>query len=231
MKKLFGIGLVALMMMVSVVSIGAGSASAQDQATFPVTARFLNAMTAVDQINVYLNGADKDQRVIEGLKYGEVSEPVELTAPATNVLIKQVNDLGFDPWLFNTVVPSMAGGEYLIVISDFVLIPTQVDTAATADGSARVRLIHAAAQAPAVDVTVNGEAGPTNLRYGFATDAGELPAGSYDFQLLGAGTTTVALDLPGTALEAGKIYTFVAIGKPGSTEQPLTVVPVVSESK
>jgi hypothetical protein len=74
-------------------------------------------------------------------------------------------------------------------------------------------VVHASPDAPAVDIKVkSGAALISNLV--FAKDSGYLPvdAGSYDLTVNVAGTDTVALDLPGTTLEAGKLYDIFAVG-------------------
>ena len=238
----FGTLALALSMLVmSALAIGMGSVNAQDSTppaegeSFPVNMRFLNAMTSLDEVDVYINGDESDQRVVEGLKYGTVSDTFTGTAPVTGVVIKQ-NVTGFDRYIYSTVVPTEAGKEYLVIITDLVLIPTEFDTSRTAAGMARARVVHAAPQAPAVDIYA-AEAGGgialgdlvpviQNLSYGGATDGGELDAGTYDITATEAGTTNVALEVPGVAVDAGQVYTFVIIGTPGSTEQPLSVVPV-----
>jgi hypothetical protein len=66
----------------------------------------------------------------------------------------------------------------------------------------------------------------TDVRYGQATDAGELLAASIDITAKATGTDTVAVESSGIDLQASNFYTFVVIGSPGSTDQPLTIVPV-----
>jgi hypothetical protein len=197
---------------------------AQSENPFPVSIVFINAMTSQSEIDVFINGAGREERMIEGLPYGEVSEVFEGSAPVTGIVVKQNRRFGIDRWLFNTIMPAEAGRSYLVVISDFVITPVQISNVALSDDMARARLIHAAAQAPAVDIFVNGEMAFENLRYGLATDAGELPPGSYSISLNATGTDTTALQVDGVELEAGMLYAFVAIGIPGSTDQPLTVV-------
>ena len=83
---------------------------------------------------------------------------------------------------------------------------------APAAGMARVRFVHASPDAPAVDIALKG--GPVlipNIAYkGFAE--GEVPGGTYDLEVRVAGSPTVALFLPGTKIDAGKIYTVFAVG-------------------
>ena len=90
---------------------------------FPVNIRFMNAMTSIDKIDVYVNGDEKEQRVVEGLEYGTVSDVYEGTAPVTAVIVKQNVNSGFDRYLFQVVVPTEAGQDYLVVVSDLLIIP------------------------------------------------------------------------------------------------------------
>jgi LPXTG-motif cell wall-anchored protein len=88
---------------------------------------------------------------------------------------------------------------------------------APAAGKAHVRVVHASPDAPAVDIKVKGGAALIpNLA--FPKDSGYMPvdAGSYDLTVNVAGTDTVALDLAGTRLEAGKIYDIFAVGLLGN---------------
>jgi LPXTG-motif cell wall-anchored protein len=85
--------------------------------------------------------------------------------------------------------------------------------AAPAPGKAHVRVVHASPDAPAVDIKVKG--GPTLISgLAFPKDSGYSPvdAGTYDLVVTPAGSDTVALDLAGTQLEAGKIYDIFAVG-------------------
>jgi Domain of unknown function (DUF4397) len=238
------LSLAALLMGLLVVSgmlAGAGMVKAQDstpadQQTFPVNIRFVNAMTSLNEIDVYINGDDSEQRVVEGLEYGTVSEAFEGTAPVTGVLIKQNVNAGFDRYIFDTIVPTEAGKEYLVVVSDLVVIPTELDLSPVEAGMARVRGVHAAAQAPSLDIYVS-EAGAaaaltdlvpivTDMRYGLVTDGGEVATGSFDVKATATGTDTVAVEAAALAIDAGQVYAIVVIGKPGDTETPLTLLPV-----
>ena len=87
------------------------------------------------------------------------------------------------------------------------------DLTAPAQGKAHVRFIHLSPDAPAVDITLtNGTVVFGNKAFKEFTAFTPLDAGTYDLQVRVAGTTTVALDLAGITLEAGKIYTVFAKG-------------------
>lgn len=206
------------------------------QESFPVNIRFLNAMTAVDNVDVYINGDDSDQRVVEGLTYGDVSDPFEGTAPATGILVKRNVEFGIDQYLHNVVIPTEAGKEYLVVISDLLIIPTELDLSPLVADAARARVVHAASQAPSLDIYAArsgeglalGNLVPIikDIQFGQVTDGGRIPAGSYDVQGVAAGTTTVAVEASAMAIESGQVYVVVVIGDPGDTDTPLTFVPV-----
>ena len=189
------IGIAALLLSfwaLSAMTLGIGSAQAQDSTpasdeSFPVNIRFLNAMTSLDKVDVYINGDESDQRVVEGLEYGTTSDAFTGTAPVTGVVVKQNVNAGFDRYIYSTVVPTEAGKEYLVVITDLVLIPTEFDQSRTGAGMARARVINAAPQSPALDIYAS-EAGAgvalgdlipviTGIGYGGVTDGGELARG------------------------------------------------------
>ncbi|MEZ4533007.1 MAG: hypothetical protein R2855_18590 [Thermomicrobiales bacterium] len=230
--------LLALMLAMGIVGSGvvAQDSTPEASADFPVTITFVNAMTSLDAVDVYINGDDKDQRVVEGLAYGDTSAEFTGTAPATAILVKQNVSWGIDRWLYNTLVPTEAGKSYVIVISDFVIIPVVLDTSHTVGATARTIGVNASSQSPALDVYATpsgqqfsiGNLVPliTNLQYGFSTGGGTADPGSYDLRATATGTDTVALQQDGVTIEANTSYVFVVIGKPGSTEQPLTLVTV-----
>jgi len=239
MRSLFGLFIAVAIgfgLMGGTIAAQEGTPATGD-ASFPISITFVNAVTALGSIDVYINGDNEDQRVVEGLEYGTASESFDGTAPGTIVVVKQNVNWGVDRYIFDTLVPTEPGKSYVVVISDFFIIPTEVDLSATGADSGRTRAVHGAAQAPSVDVYVTpagqefsvGNVVPliVDLSYSRVTDGGLTPAGSYDLRMTATGTDTIALEQTGVDIEAGQVYTFVIIGKPGSTEQPLTLVPVV----
>jgi len=96
--------------------------------------------------------------------------------------------------------------------------------AAPAAGKAKVRVIHFSPDAPAVDIKVKG--GATLVPgLAFPKDSGylEIDAGTYNLEVTPAGASTVAIDLPNTAVEAGKIYDVFATGVQASIAPELKV--------
>lgn len=92
------------------------------------------------------------------------------------------------------------------------------DLTAPASGKAHVRFVHLSPNAPAVDVAVTGGAVVFgNKSFKDYTAFTPLDAGTYNLEVRVAGTSTVALPLPGITLQAGKIYTVFAKGFLGGT--------------
>lgn len=106
-------------------------------------------------------------------------------------------------------------------VSKISALLTVDDLTAPASGKAHVRFIHLSPNAPAVDVSVEGQAAGAGLflnrTFNKTITAGQqaftpVDAGTYNLEVRVAGTTTVALPLPGITLTAGKIYTVFAKG-------------------
>ncbi|MBN1212017.1 MAG: DUF4397 domain-containing protein, partial [candidate division Zixibacteria bacterium] len=92
------------------------------------------------------------------------------------------------------------------------------DLTVPSTGKAHVRFVHLSPTAPAVDITLtNGAIVFANRAFKEYTPFTPLDAGTYDLQVRVAGTSTVALDLPGITLEEGMIYTVFAKGLLGGT--------------
>ena len=208
-----GVAAIAFMLFGMSGSVATAQDASPEAATdFPVHITFVNALTSLGSVDVYINGDEEEQRVVEGLEYGTISEQFDGTAPGTGIVVKQNVNVGFDRYLFSTLVPTEAGKSYVITISDLILIPVEFNTSSVADGSARTIGVHAAAQAPAFDVYVNvaGETGDaTAYRPGLwrVTDGNTPPAGTYDITLTQTGTDTVALEQPASKLlRAPRMY-------------------------
>ena len=101
-----------------------------------------------------------------------------------------------------------------------------IDDLTTNATKARVRVIHASPDAPAVDVAVQGGAVVVpNLAYPSATGYLELDAGAYPLEIRAAGMMAAVFKFSTPALEAGKVYTVFAIGRLGTAGE-FGVLPV-----
>lgn len=129
----------------------------------------------------------------------------------------RVNATGTDVTVIDASVRLRLGTTYSVFAANRVAtiepLVLEDDLTRPAKGKAHVRFIHLSPDAPAVDVAVTG--GPVvfgNKSFKDYTAFTPLPAGEYDLEVRVAGTSTVALPLPGIVLEEGKIYTVFAKG-------------------
>ncbi len=195
--------------------------------------RALHASPDAPAVDVYVN----DAKVLSDVTFKTLSDYLELDAGSYTVAIKAAGT--------DTVVASIdatvdAGMKYTIaaigMLKD-IKLTAFVDDGATSADEAKLRVVHLSPDTGGVDVALAGqsaaEAPVKDLAYPNATDYLALPAGTYDFEVRPTGTTTVALDLPGTALEAGTNYTVFAVGLSAAgapTDQALGVVVGVDAS-
>lgn len=83
--------------------------------------------------------------------------------------------------------------------------------------SALVRVLHASADAPPVDLLVDGQVAQGALSYQQATDFLEVPAGRRRVQVNAAGTTTTVIDVEPT-LDPDQAYLAIAVGRLANIE-------------
>jgi hypothetical protein len=103
-----------------------------------------------------------------------------------------------------------------------VLVLGLVTTAFAQTGKARVRVVHASPDAPAVDVLVNDGVAFSNAPFKGITDYASLDPATYNVKVVPAGATEPVVIQADLALEA-KDYTVVAVGLLENIE-PLVLV-------
>lgn len=237
------LGLTAAMLVAAMIGLLAQTVAAQNATPAPVdmgdattalgigteTDAFVNVIHAspdAPAVDIWVDGA----KAVSGLEFGKATGWVALPAGKHDVVVVPAGGTA-DQAVINVSVELVAKMGYEVVATGKLAeIKPQiypVDFSTIASGSARVRVIHTSPDAPAVDVAVKGgDVLISNLAFPDASGYLDVPAGSYDLEVRAAGTTTVALDLPGVTLEAGKIYDVFAIGLIG--DKSLTVLPIVS---
>ncbi len=189
----------------------AGPVSAADTAMV----RVLHASPDAPAVDVYLDDAIVD--ALTNVPFGTISGYLDIPSGAHNVKVYATGTTSGP--VIDADVTVAAGQRYTIAATNAVAsITAQVieDNPTPTCATAQVRVVHLSADAPAVDVATAGsapvDAVVKNLAYPNASDPLALPAGSYDLEVRLAGTTTVALALPGVAVEACKSYSVFAIG-------------------
>lgn len=112
--------------------------------------------------------------------------------------------------------------KFLVAALGAILVTALIVGGASAQtGNARLRVLHASPDAPAVDVYVDGAKAVSNLAFGAITDYVSVPAGNHAvkvFPTSANGTGTPVIDVPSLAVESGKDYTVAAEGKVASIE-------------
>lgn len=137
----------------------------------------------------------------------------------------KVNAAGTTTTVIDANLPLEANRNYSVFaidsLSKISALVTNDDLTAPAAGKAHVRFIHLSPNAPAVDVSVAGQAAGqglfTNRAFNKTITAEQqaftpVDAGTVNLEVREAGTTNVVLNLSNIRLDAGKIYTVFAKG-------------------
>lgn len=225
MKRLPGI-LGALGAISMVLWAAASPASAQEMARV----RVVHASPDAPAVDVYADGS----RVLSNVPFKGSSDYLPVPAGPHNF---KVYATGANPASDTAVIDAdatlAAGKDYTIAavgkVADIKPAVFEDNNSAPAAGKAHVRVIHASPDAPAVDIAVKG--GPvlfSNLAFPNAAGPSPVDAGTYDLEVRAAGTTTVALPINGVQLQAGKIYTVLAVGLLNGTPA-LEALPIAND--
>lgn len=199
-------------------------ASAQADAKVRV-AHFSPDAPAVD---VYVDGKKK----LSNVPYQAMSDYLALPAGSHTFEVRAAGTPATGVPAIKAAPDLAAGKSYTVAaVGKLATITGQVyedDVTPPAAGKAKVRVIHAAADVPEVDVAVKGGAVLfPKVAFNAATPYTELAAGSYDLEIRAAGTTNVLLGRPVT-VQPGGIYTIAAVGggdKPASLRGFVDVAP------
>jgi hypothetical protein len=133
------------------------------------------------------------------------------------------------PVVIDATLPIDGALDYSIAATDILSEITPqvyIDDNTLDPANARVRFIHLAPNAPNVDIGLAGGGATLFPDVQFQENAGYISVapGTFDLDVRLAGTSTVALSVPGLVLEANTVYTVYAMGLLGSTTTPLQAV-------
>jgi hypothetical protein len=203
-----------------------GPASAEHMARV----RVVHASPDAPAVDVYADG----NKVLTNVPFKGSSDYLTVSAGAHNFKVYATGaNPESDTAVINTDATLAAGKDYTVVavgkVEDIKPAVFEDNNAAPAAGTAHVRVVHASPDAPAVDIAVKG--GPvlfSNLAFPNAAGPSPVDAGTYNLEVRAAGTTTVALPIDGVQLQAGKIYTVLAVGLLNG-EPALEALPIVSD--
>ena len=138
-----------------------------------------------------------------------------LPVPAGDVRITVTPAGQSSPVVIDATVPLGADASYTIAATGLLadIQPLVLLDNRSPNGQAKVRFVHTSPDAPEVSVAVTD--GPVifgGVAFRAATQYAEVDGGTYDLEVRLAGTSTVALPLPGVDLAGGTNYTVFATG-------------------
>jgi hypothetical protein len=222
--KLSLLGATALI--VGAAALPAGVA-AQDETT-DETARVRVGHFSPDAppVDVYANGS----AILTEVPFGVLSDYLPVPAGTYTIEVVAAGTDPADGAVIGPVDLDFAAGTMTTVAATNVLadIEAQVltDAPKPQDGMAQVRDVHFSADAPAVDVAVDGgDVVVENLAYPDAAGYLDLPEGEYDLEIRPTGTTDVAFDIDPLDLAGGTSFTVFAVGS--LADGSFTVLPAV----
>jgi hypothetical protein len=182
--------------------------------------RVVHASPDAPDVDVLVDGAP----VLTGVPYLAASEYLEV-APGSRKLA--VNAAGTATTVIDADVILVDGTDYTVIASGLLdaiePIVLQDDNSEPSAGLARVRAVHGAASAPAVDIYVTAPDADlaatlpvlTGVEFGDVADYIEAPAGDYHVRVTPTGTKTVVIDSGLLTLENGQVRTAIAVDAPG----------------
>lgn len=181
-------------------------------------------------VDVYANGG----AILEDVPFGVISEYLEVPGGTYEIAVVAAGADLADGAVIGPVELDFAEGTMTTVAAtnNLETIEAQViaDEPMPQDGIAQVRVVHFSADAPAVDVALDGgDVVVENLEYPNPTEAYlDLPEGEYDLEIRPTGTTDVAFDIDPLDLTGGNSFTVFAIGS--LADGSFTVLPAIDAS-
>jgi hypothetical protein len=177
-------------------------------------------------VDVYANGG----AILTDVAFSELSEYLEVPGGTYTIEVVAAGADPADGAVIGPVDLEFAAGTMTTVAATNALASIEaqvlVDEPNPQDGIAQVRVLHFSADAPAVDVALDGgDVVVENLAYPDAAGYLDLPEGEYDLEIRPTGTTDVAFDIDPLPLAGGTSYTVFAIGS--LADGSFTVLPAV----
>jgi hypothetical protein len=182
------------------------------QAQAPGMVRVAHMAPGAPAVDVALDG----QVVLRGLAFGQVSGYAAVPAGTRQARVTPSG--AREPVVIDAPLTIESGRAYTVVATGELPSITPIvltdELTPPPSGQTKVRFVHSAPDAPAVDVAVAG--GSTlfsNIAFRNASMTATVPAGTYTLEVRPAGQQAVALAVPNVTLTAGDIVTVFAAGK------------------
>lgn len=177
-------------------------------------------------VDVYIDG----QLVLAGDTFGALGEFIPVPAGEHRIQIVP-NGAALDAAVLDGVVTLSDGIAYEVAalgpVDEIRLQALAVDTRPVAANSARLRVVHAATDAPAIDLALTGgDVMREDIAPGEVSAYADFASDVYDLEARVAGTDDLALPLPGIALLPNTVYTLFVTGLVEDGSLGFTLVPV-----
>lgn len=192
--------------------------------------RVLHGVGDAPAVDVY---ADKD-RIVEDLKFASITDYLSVPAGDYRVRVVPAGEKpGKDTAVIDASVSLLPGLATTVAATGSVavgIVPQVIlDNPYPVVDAAQARVVHLAADAPAVDIApVGGEPIITDLAYGQNSSYLNVPPGSYELEVRAAGSPDAVVTLPPLDLAAGTSSSAFAVGS--LEDGTFTVVPALDAS-
>lgn len=182
--------------------------------------RVVHASPDAPAVDILVDGAE----VLADVPFRASSSYLDVPAGDRNL---KVNAAATTTTVIDADVALADGTDYTVIasglVADITPIVLEDDNSAPPAGKVRIRAIHGAPSAPAVDIYVTAPgadlAGETpalaNVPFGDVADYIEAPAGDYQVRAAPAGTKTVVIDSGALTVAAGQVRTAIAVDAAG----------------
>lgn len=212
--------LLSLLFAASVLTAACGDDESTGPAGTEARVRVVHASPDAPDVDVLVDQAE----VLSGVPYLAASGYLDVAAGGRNL---KVNVAGTTTTVIDADVDLADGSDYTVIAGGLAAaiapLVLEDDNTAPAAGNARVRAIHGAPSAPAVDVYVTGPGADlasetpvlTAVEFGGIADYLEVPAGDYQVRVTPAGTKTVVIDSGTLTLASGQVRTAIAVDAKG----------------
>ncbi len=192
------------------------------------TVRVVHASPDAPAINILVDG----QPLAQDVAFGSASEYAALSPGDHQVQVVPTD--GGAPIIDQAVTFDGWTSNILAVVGQLANIQLQtnmVDITETEAGRARLRIVNAVPDAPAISVGVSGTDEPLvdGVQFPNASEYQNIDPGTYDLDVRNADSGETLVAAPGIQVEAGQVYDLFALGQAGNgTVQLLPLVTPVA---
>lgn len=177
--------------------------------------RVMHASPNAPAVDVYVNG----NKTLSNVPFFALSNYLSVPAGSYRIQVTPA-DAAASSAVIDATLSFAAGRDYTVAAVNTVdkieAIVLNDDNSAPSAGRARVRVLHASPDAPAVDIKPAGTTTAAISGAAFKNSAYiEVPKGIYNFDITPAGSSTAVFTTPDLRFESGWVYTLVATGELG----------------